>query len=236
VTLKPPAGPRTAEDIAVAELRAAIVRGDLPPGAAVRQDATAREFGLSVIPLREALKTLTAEGLISHRPQQGYVVTELDPAELDGVYRVRELLEGEAERAGVQRVNPSKLAAMQASMQAQQEAARAGDAVGVITHNRSFHFGLFDLCGNALLHRYVRQTWDALDPHYAAFYRCTLIVGDTSRTDQIHGEHRSIVDALAVRDLDKAIGLLTEHRRTGHDSFNTFVRGRVSPANGVTML
>jgi DNA-binding GntR family transcriptional regulator len=229
VALKASAGPRTAEDIAVTELRAAILRGDLLPGAAIRQDATAREFGLSVIPLREALKTLTAEGLVSHRPQQGYVVTELEPAELDGIYRVRELLEGEAERVGVGRVNHPKLTAMRASMRAQQAAARAGDAVGVIANNRCFHFALFDLCDNPLLRRYVRQTWDALDPHHAVLYRRTLVVGDTSRPDRMHGEHRTIVDALAAGDLGTAIDLLAEHRRTGHDWFKALLCHAESP-------
>lgn len=222
---RPRADSRTAQDVVVAELRAAIVRGDLPPGAAVRQGATARELGLSAIPVREALKALAAEGLVSHRPQQGYVVTELDPDSLDGIYRVRELLEGEAERVAVQRLNESRLTAMRASMRAQQTAARAGDAVGVITNNRRFHFALFDLCGNPHLHRYVRQTWDALDPHHAVFYRRTLIAGDTSRPDRIHGEHQGIADALAARDLGTAVGLLAEHRRAGHASFAAFLRG-----------
>lgn len=221
--LTPVAGLRTAEDVAVTELRAAIIRGDLPPGAAVRQDATAREFGLSVIPVREALKTLTAEGLVSHRPQYGYVVTEVDPDDLDGIHRVRDLLEGEAERFAVRHVNRPNLTVMRASMRAQQAAARSGDAVGVITNNRCFHFVLFDLCDNPLLYRYVRQTWDALDPHHAVFYRRTLIAGDTERPDQIRGEHRAIVDALAARDLDRAVALLVEHRRTGHDSFKRFL-------------
>jgi DNA-binding GntR family transcriptional regulator len=78
-----------------------MVRGDLPPGAAIRQDATARELGVSVIPVREALKTLASEGLIVYRPQRGYTVAELEPENLDGIFRVRELLEGEAERVGV---------------------------------------------------------------------------------------------------------------------------------------
>ena len=221
---KTPAGAQTAEDIAVTELRAAIMRGDLPPGAAIRQDATAREFGLSVIPVREALKTLTAEGLVIHRPQQGYVVNELRPEELDGIYRVRDLLEGEAERVGLPRLGLAELSTMRKSMHAQQAAARAGDAVGVIANNRRFHFKIFDLCDNQVLHRCVRQTWDALDSHRAVFYRRTLIMGDTSRPDQIHAEHHGILDALAARDDDGALDLLARHRRTGLESFRTFLQ------------
>lgn len=215
------------EDVAVAELRAAILRGELPPGVAVRQDVTARKFGMSVIPVREALKTLTAEGLVIHRPQLGYVVAELDPGELDGLYRVRELLEGEAERIAMRRVNGAKLAVMQAFMHAHRVAVCGGDAVGAVANNRRFHFVLFELCDNRLLRRYVRQTWDALDPYRAAWYRRALVVGDSVVVEGIHSEHQGIVDALAARDFDRAVDSLAEHRRAGHDLFAGFLRDGV---------
>ena len=59
------------------ELRAAIVRGELEPGAKILQEPTAQRLGVSLIPLREALKTLAAEGILSYLPQRGYFVTEL---------------------------------------------------------------------------------------------------------------------------------------------------------------
>jgi DNA-binding GntR family transcriptional regulator len=227
VPLKSACGPYTAEEIAVAELRQAIVRGDLPPGAPIRQGPTARELGLSVIPLREALKTLTSEGVITYRPLLGYSVTELDPESLDGVFRVRELLEGAAEQVGARQANGKRIAEMRAAMRAQQNAARSGDAVGVITSNRRFHFVLFQLCDNPLLLRYVRQTWDALDPHRAVAYRCAFGAGDASRADRVHDEHRRIVDALAARDSEGAISMLSEHRRGEREALRTFLRNSV---------
>ena len=95
VPLKRTTLPRTAEEVAIAELREAIVRGDLPPGSPIKQDATARELGLSVIPVREALKTLASEGIITYRAQRGYAVAELHADSVDGIFRVRELLGAE---------------------------------------------------------------------------------------------------------------------------------------------
>ncbi len=69
--------PRTAEAVAAAELRGAIVRGELKPGEKIRQEATADGLGISMIPVREALKTLATEGIVTYRPQRGYFVTEL---------------------------------------------------------------------------------------------------------------------------------------------------------------
>lgn len=217
--LKPSARPRTAEETAAAELREAIMRGDLPPGAAIRQDATARELGVSVIPVREALKTLASEGLIIYRPQRGYTVAELHPESLDGIFRVRELLEGEAERAGVRRATQRTLAHMRIALHEHAEAVRAEDVVEVIAANREFHFALFDLCDNALLLRYVRQTWDTLDPHRAVAYRRALAAGHRHRDGRMRAEHQAIVDALTAGAQERALGLLRVHRADGHATF-----------------
>jgi DNA-binding GntR family transcriptional regulator len=221
--LKPSARPRTAEETVAAELREAIVRGDLPPGAAIRQDATARELGVSVIPVREALKTLAGEGLIVYRPQRGYTVAQLHPESLDGIFRVRELLEGEAEAIAVQRISARTLGLMRTALREQAEAARSGDAVEVIAANREFHFALFDLCDNPLLLRYVRQTWDTLDPHRAVAYRRSLATGDTGPAEHVRGEHQAVVDALADGATEQALQLLREHRCGGHAVFARFL-------------
>ncbi|MBC3840841.1 GntR family transcriptional regulator [Streptacidiphilus sp. 4-A2] len=68
MALKRTSLPRTAEAVALAELRDAIVRGDLAPGAQIRQSAAAQELGISIIPLREALKTLAGEGIVTYVP------------------------------------------------------------------------------------------------------------------------------------------------------------------------
>ena len=230
--LKPSARPRTAEETAAAELREAIVRGDLPPGAAIRQDATARELGVSVIPVREALKTLASEGLIVYRPQRGYTVAELHPESLDGIFRVRELLEGEAERIAVRRATARTLAHMRTALREHAEAAEAGDVVEVIAANREFHFALFDLCENALLLRYVRQTWDTLDPHRAVAFRRAQAAGHRQRGETVRAEHEAIVDALAAGAGEQAARLLREHRGDGNAAFVRHLGIAERPAEG----
>src|SRR3981189_2380075 len=102
--------PRTAQAIAAAEPRDAFVRGDLHPGARIRQEATAQELGISLIPVREALKTLASEGLVTYHPQRGYFVTELPLEAIEQIYTVRELLETEAERICLPRLREADLA------------------------------------------------------------------------------------------------------------------------------
>src|SRR3979411_1209728 len=112
--------PRTAEAIAAAELRAAIVRGDLAPGDKIRQEITAQQLGISLIPLREALKTLASEGVVTYQPQRGYFVTDLPDQSIHHSYAVRSLLEAETERPAGPRISAPQTEAMRTHLRTQQ--------------------------------------------------------------------------------------------------------------------
>ena len=103
----------TAQDRAAATLRAAILDGELRPGQRVNQEAWAERARVSLIPVREALRALAGEGLVTYRPRRGYAVTELDPAELEEVYRLRKLLETDALRRGVAHATAADLRALE---------------------------------------------------------------------------------------------------------------------------
>src|SRR5258708_35715 len=134
--------PRTAQAIAAVELRNAIVRGDLAPGAKIRQELTARELGISLIPLREALKTLASEGVVTYFPQRGYFVTELPVDAIQQIYAVRDLLEAQAERAALERVGEAEAEAMRAHLRAQARAVADRDAVEMTAATRRSHVAI----------------------------------------------------------------------------------------------
>jgi len=226
VVLKRTSLPRTAEAVALAELRDAIVRGDLPPGTAIRQSAAAEQLGLSVIPVREALKTLASEGMVSYQAQRGYTVAELRAESVDGVFRVRELLEAEAEAVAAARLRPQDIAAMGAALDAQRAATANGDAHAAITANRDFHFALLDRCDNEWLLRFVRQLWDALEPHRALAYRRTAVSGDRTRAQEILNEHQEILAILAQGDPEAALRVLAAHRTGGLADFHRLLSPR----------
>lgn len=220
MVLKRTSLPRTAEAVALAELRDAIVRGDLPPGAAIRQSAAAEQLGLSVIPVREALKTLASEGMVSYQAQRGYTVAELRPESVDGIFRVRELLEAEAEAVAAARLRPQDIAAMRTALDAQRAATDSGDAHAAITANKDFHFALLERCDNEWLLRFVRQLWDALEPHRALAYRRTAAQGDRTRALEILDEHLEIVTALEQGDPTAVLPVLSAHRTSGLADFH----------------
>jgi DNA-binding GntR family transcriptional regulator len=205
--------PRTAEAIAAGELRAAIVRGELAPGAKILQEATAQALGVSLIPLREALKTLAGEGIVTYEPQRGYFVTDLQDERIGELYAVRELLEAEAERLALGHLDADAIDLMGAQLRVQERAVAECDAVEMIAANRVFHFALFERCANPSLVRLVAQVWDTLDPYRVLSYR-RMWLQEQERLipDEILAEHRRILNALENGEHERALQLLREHR------------------------
>jgi DNA-binding GntR family transcriptional regulator len=214
--------PRTAEAIAAAELRDAIVRGDLAPGAKIRQEATAQQLGISLIPVREALKTLASEGVVTYRAQRGYFVTELPANAISEIYAVRELLEHATEQQAIPNLTAADLQAMGVHLREQGRAVQDQDPVEMIATNRRFHFAVFDRCPNTWLVRFVRQLWDTLDPYRVLSYRRMWLV-DPERLSVILDEHERILSALGNRHPKEALRLLEEHRARSENFIRVLV-------------
>ena len=120
-----------AQQTVVAELRRIILNGDAPPGTPVPLAEVADLFGVSHIPVREALKTLIGEGLVMHRPNSGYAVAQLTAQELYEMYIVRESLEMAAHSAAIVRATEEDFAVARLANERAIQAIRDGDPVGV---------------------------------------------------------------------------------------------------------
>jgi DNA-binding GntR family transcriptional regulator len=205
--------PRTAQAIAADELRAAIVRGDISPGAKIRQEATARELGVSLIPLREALRTLASEGTLTYRPQRGYFVTEMHDETIRELYEARALLEAHIESIAVALIDEEDIAVMRDQLRIQERAVEDRDAVEMIAANRRLHFTIFNRCENPWLLRFVTQLWDSADPYRVLAYRRMWLDADRHVIPaEVLAEHERIVDALERGKHDRVVKLLERHR------------------------
>jgi DNA-binding GntR family transcriptional regulator len=216
--------PRTSEAIAAAELRDLILRGDLAPGAKIRQEATAQQLGISLIPIREALKTLAAEGIVTYHPQRGYFVTDLPATAVADMYVVRDLLERKTEKLAISRMTAQDLTDMQKHLRDQARAVDEEDAVEMIATNRRFHFVIFDRCENPWLTRFVTQLWDTLDPYRVVSYQ-RMWLRDPERhvPREILDEHERILAALKEPDARRALKLLEQHRTRSETFLRTLV-------------
>jgi DNA-binding GntR family transcriptional regulator len=224
VPLQPSLLPRTAQAIAAAELRDAIVRGDLAPGSRIRQEASAQQLGISLIPIREALKTLASEGVVTYHPQRGYFVTELATSAIAEIYAVRQLLERQAEVDALPALTDEHLAAMQGHLRDQARAVAETDPVEMIAANRRFHFEIFDRCPNSWLRRFVAQLWDTVDPYRVLSYRRMWLQNpERHLPGEILDEHARILDALERREPERALRLLEQHRTRSQSFLCTLV-------------
>ncbi len=196
----------TAQDRAAATLRAAILDGELRPGQRVNQEAWAERARVSLIPVREALRALAGEGLVTYRPRRGYAVTELDPAELEEVYRLRKLLETDALRRGVAHATAADLRALEQAADACARAAAAGDVAGQLAANRRFHDRLHMLAKSRPSARLIDLLWDSTEAYRALYYG---LPGEAAAADRAH---REIIAAVASRDVDAVVRLQDAHR------------------------
>ena len=136
--------PPTAQEAVVAEIRRAILGGDMPPGVQIFQDELAAEFGVNRVPVRDALRLLQGEGLISHAPHAGYHVAKLDVEELLEIQNVREILETEALTAGVPHITDETVKTMSAASHEMARCEADGDFASWVEAHRTFHFVLFE--------------------------------------------------------------------------------------------
>lgn len=196
----------TAQEAVLRELRSDIVLGVLAPGSQVVQDSLAQRYGVSRVPLREALKILEGEGLVSYHPHRGYFVMELSVDDLIEVYRLRSMLEAEALRVAVPELGDEDLVELRALLANVEGASGEGDLASLTLANRAFHFAIFERAGMPRLVRVLQQLWDATDVYRAIYFR-----SETNRS-RIEGEHRQILIALEARDAEAAVKAHNVHR------------------------
>ena len=221
-------GAPTAQDRAAATLRAAILDGELRPGQRVNQEAWAKRARVSLIPLREALRALAGEGLVTYRPRRGYAVTELDLAELEEVYRLRRLLETDSLLRGVPEATRGDLAGLEADADACRAAATRGDVAGQLAANRRFHDRLHALSASRASSRLIDLLWDSTEAYRALYY---ALPGEADEADRAH---RALIAAVGARDGERAVALQNEHRNRALERLRTTFRGEAnaSPRNG----
>jgi DNA-binding GntR family transcriptional regulator len=202
--------PRQLAAQAADAIRDLIVRRELLPGEKIGQVELATRVGVSRSPLREALRTLESEGIVTYEANRGYVVARLDADDLTQIYRMRALLEHEL-LATIEPPSDVQLKDLIALNESMAEAMAAGSVAEMLRANRDFHFAIFELSPLDLFTREVRRLWQ-LSEGYRATY---LWMPDTR--DRVLTEHRAIIDALRDFDQKRVAKLSASHRRASED-------------------
>jgi DNA-binding GntR family transcriptional regulator len=206
----------TGEAIADA-LRADILRGKLKSGQPLRQDEIAATFGVSKIPVREALFQLKAEGLVTFLPNRGATVSELSPAEVDEIYTIRIALETTALQRALPHLTITHLAQAEAildAIDAEKNMVRWGEL------NWKFHATLYY---PASLPRLME--WINMLHVNVARYVVVYLAGMAYRTVS-QQEHREILEACRHGDSATATVLLQRHLQSAANQLITFLAQR----------
>ena len=203
---RPFSRPQTAQQAVLAEMRSSILSGELAPGSPIVQDALAERFGVSRVPVREALKILEGEGLVAYAAHHGYSVIKLEVSDLLEVYRLRAVLEAEVVTEAVPRIEDSHLDRMRQAMDQMDAAADDKDLLALGVGNRAFHFTLFEPSGMHHGIKMIRQLWDTTDPYRSLYFLKPL------NRETVNSEHIVIFEACRERDVARVVSLLDVHR------------------------
>ncbi|MBV2355438.1 GntR family transcriptional regulator [Streptomyces sp. J2-1] len=196
----------SAHDVALREIRDLILTGEYQPGAPIRQETVAARLGLSVIPVREALKSLQGEGQVVFVPRRGFFVSEYSRDDLLEICSIRAALEGMAIRRGVPLLTPAVLAEMREAEARMREADAAADVIAFLDADRRFHFSLLGPGCGPQMYGVLTSLWDRSD-HYRA-----KVLSESATRHSNHHEHEAIVSAAEAGDAERVIELLDAHR------------------------
>jgi DNA-binding GntR family transcriptional regulator len=192
----------------VAELlRQRIFARELEPGSWIDELKIAEEYGISRTPLREALKVLAAEGLVTMKVRRGAYVTEVSEKDLADVYHLLALLESDAAGVVAQRGTDEQLAELR-DLHAALEAA-AGDRDQFFALNEQFHMRVLEMADNRWRQQMVADLRKVMKLN-----RHNSLLKSGRLTDSL-AEHRAIMSALQSRDAVLTVQRMNEHFHNG---------------------
>jgi len=198
---------RTTERI-LGQLRNRILLGELLPGEQLRQERLAEDLNISRVTLREALLILANEGLLTHHPNKGFIVTKRTPEELTQVHLLLSILENELIAPGLAWPDRSTLMRLRDLNKRMGALVDAKDWIEVITLNHEFHRTLWRLSPLNLVVAEVERVWGLADAYIAESYRLPA-----HRAAAV-AEHEKIIEALSGRDLDQLRQAHFAHRES----------------------
>jgi DNA-binding GntR family transcriptional regulator len=207
----------TAQDLVLREIRQAIMTRRLKPGQRIRQWDLADRLNVSSVPVREALKTLEAEGQVTYEPYRGYKVVELSVEQLEEIYLARGLLEREVTRRAIKNIDEQLILRLEESLSRMDELAAAGDVLGYTEANREFHFLLFERAGLPRICHMIDLLWQNSEA-----YRGLIFGPEWSRL--AYEDHRAILEACKARDADRVIAAQERHKAKAMETITEYLR------------
>lgn len=183
-------------------MRTAILRGTFKPGEKLDQQQISADLGVSPSPVRQALRTLAAEGLVTIIPNRAATVTERSIEELEELQFIRRMLEGAAARRGAPRMDDSRLESLAAILD---KAEKTSDFEEILALNNEFHAAIYSAFPQPTLMRHIQQLRNRVAP-----YNRVYLESAGSKEVALAG-HRRIYEACIRRDGKQAEEETSKH-------------------------
>ena len=198
-------------NVVAEQMRAAILNGHYKPGEWLRQERLAQDFGVSQMPVREALKELAAEGLIEHVPYRGARVIVFSINDVLDLYCHRAFLESRAASIAAEVITPEEITVLE-GLQVEMEANSAPEVVAKYRElNRRFHQQVYTSSRREYLIRTLAQMWAAFPTMLIANFAATAVQPLPERDAVDVAEHKAIIAALKSRDSSAAEQSMKSH-------------------------
>jgi DNA-binding GntR family transcriptional regulator len=193
-------------------LRQRIFAHALAPGARIDEQALAIDYGISRTPLREALKVLAAEGLVTLRPRRGCFVTEISEQDLDEIFPLMAMLEGRCALEATARAQPDDLATLDALHEQLQHYTESNEIERFFEANQAFHFQIQEMSGNRRLRQVIQDLRKVLK--LTRLFSLSI----DGRLQQSLAEHAVILAAIKAGDAAGAETAMHDHILAGRQA------------------
>jgi DNA-binding GntR family transcriptional regulator len=195
-------------------VRLQITSGQLRSGAALSEIALADEYGVSRTPVREALKQLQTEGLVTIRPRVGTFVSAPSRLEINELFQMKEILEGAAVRLFAARGDIPELHQLRDNVARADEAVAAGDAEAYALLVEEFHEIIIRGAGNEKLAQHYRMMMNQLA--YSRLVQTSLSL--PGRLVESESEHHRVIEIISAKDGTTAERMMREHVRASQQA------------------
>jgi DNA-binding GntR family transcriptional regulator len=188
-------------------IAAAIGEGEFPPGTPLVEQSLAERFGVSRIPIREALRKLEGDGLVAYYPRRGHFVASVSAADIDEIFYLRENLELAAVRLAYQRIPPLRLQELDDLLDSLRP--HESPREELLDADQRIHDLIAEHAGNSRLRHTLQQLNDQIQFTRSAATQLPGRFEDSTR------EHKAILEALRLGDLPLIEARLRVHLRAG---------------------
>lgn len=196
----------TKADAVLANIRQRIVEGEFKPGQKIVISELAKNFGISEIPVREAIKKLESEGLVNFTPHVGAVVNVIGGADFLEIYLMRIELEALATKLSVPHLKDEDIAALNNYVNEAESAIEKGEIGKLGALNKKFHLRIYNTAPYPYLYKTIVDLWEKIEMMNSIF---AYVPG---RAVPSWGEHKKILEALEERNASLAARLVRQQK------------------------